>query len=88
MRKVDDGLEVKPLKKGEIQLVAVSRTAEIVFYHAIVAWWYKVRHGFSIVYSAVHQQTKKLSCRRHFMLYHSNISKATTLLKCLIAKEV
>lgn len=49
MREVDDGLEIKPLKEREIQLVTVSRAAEIIFYHAIVAWWYKVRHGFSRV---------------------------------------
>lgn len=47
MGEVNDGLKVKSLQKGEIQLVTLSRPAEVVFYHPIVAWWYKVRHGFS-----------------------------------------
>jgi hypothetical protein len=45
MREVDDSLEVKPLKEGEVQLVAVFGTAKVILYHPIVAWWYEVQHG-------------------------------------------
>jgi hypothetical protein len=56
MGEVDDSLEVQPFQEGEIQLVTLPGAAEVMFYHPIVAWRHKVRHGLSTVCSPTTNQ--------------------------------
>ena len=53
MGEVDNSPQVEPFEEREIQLVTLSRATEVNLNHPIVAWWYKVRHGFSSLCSAL-----------------------------------